>query len=110
MFKKALAANGLETDPKAYAQAQAPPPVVDGEVMDTRKTQGRDLVEISIGSDDGLRKGTRLFIYRGGEGQRSKYIGEIRLTLVVPDKAVGVVVDRAKNGQIEKGDYVTTKL
>lgn len=110
LFKKALAANGLQTDPKAYAQAQAPPPVVDGEVKETLQKAGVEFVEISIGSDDGMKVGTILFVYRGGEGQRNKYLGEIRIQEVVPDKAVGVVVTRAKNGQIEKGDYVTTKL
>ena len=110
LFKKALAANGLETDPKAYAQAQAPPPVVDGEVKDTRKTSGRDLVEVSIGSDDGVKEGTVLFVFRSGEGERDKYLGEIRLELVYPDKAVGSVINKAKNGQMQKGDHVTTKL
>jgi hypothetical protein len=110
LFKKALAANGLETDPKVYAQASVPPPVVDGEVVDTRKTPGRDLVEVSIGSDDGAKEGTILFVFRGGEGERNKYLGEIRLELVYPDKAVGAVINRAKNGQMQKGDHVTTKL
>lgn len=110
LFKKALAANGLQTDPKAYAQAQAPPPVVDGVVKETLQKAGVELVEISIGSDDGMKVGTILFVYRGGDGQRNKYLGEIRIQEVVPDMAVGVVVMRAKNGQIEKGDYVTTKL
>ena len=43
-------------------------------------------------------------------GVQNKYLGEIRLKLVTADRAVGVVVDRAKNGVIEREDYVTTKL
>jgi len=110
VYRRVLAANGFDTDPKAYAREQAATPVVAGRVLETKKSAGggRELVEVSIGSDDGVREGTVLYVYRAG--QENRFLGEIRLELVTPDKSVGVVISRAKNGVIESRDYVTTKL
>jgi len=110
-YQRVLAANGFETDPRKYRGKLEPVPLVVGRVLETKKAGrgiGRELIEISIGSDDGLSKGNTLHVYRTGE--QNKYLGEIRLELVTPDKAVGVVVNRAKNGVIEREDYVTTRL
>lgn len=110
IYRKVLAANGFDTDPKTYARKAAPTPLVYGEVVETRpkSRSGRELVQVSIGSDDGIKEGTTLFVYRIGE--RNRYLGEITVTLVRPDMAVGVVVSKAKNGVIEAKDYVTTRL
>lgn len=92
------------------ASKDAPPPVVEGLVLTTRKgdREGTEFIEISIGSDDGLLKGHDLFVYRNdGKG---KYLGKIRLVFVSPDRAVGTVIEKARNGVIEKGDSVTSKL
>ena len=107
IFQKIIAANGLSTDPKTVAGLQVPPPVVDGLVLETKRggRSGSDLVEISLGRDDGLVEGHKLQIFRA-----AKYLGEIKLVYVTPDRAVGSVVSRAKNGIIEKGDNVTSKL
>jgi septal ring factor EnvC (AmiA/AmiB activator) len=110
-LRKVLVANKLDPDPNKYARKLAPPPLVTGRVLVTEKSGGgasRQFVEVSIGSDDGVTEGNILYVYRVGE--QNKYLGQIRLELVNADRAVGVVVDRAKNGVIEKEDYVTTKL
>jgi hypothetical protein len=110
-LRKVLVANQLDPDPNKYARKLAPPPLVMGKVLDTKKSgrgTSRQLVEISLGSDDGLTEGNTLYVYRIGE--QNKYLGQIKLELVTADRAVGVVVERAKNGVIEKEDYVTTKL
>lgn len=108
-FQKVLAANGFDTDPRKYATASAPLPLVVGKVTETKKsTGGREFIEISIGSDDGLSEGNTLYVYRTGE--ENKYLGEIRLLEVTPDRAAGVVVNRAKNGVIEREDYVATRF
>lgn len=110
-LRKVLVANQLDPDPSKYARKLAPPPLVMGKVIDTKQSgrgTSRQLIEVSIGSDDGLTEGNMLYVYRVGE--QNKYLGQIRLELVTPDRAVGVVVERAKNGVIEKEDYVTTKL
>jgi hypothetical protein len=47
----------------------------------------------------------RLIIFRG-----AKYICEIEVTEVYPDVSVGRVIEETRNGNIERGDNVTTKL
>lgn len=111
--EKIIAANGLSTDPQTVAGLQTPPPAVDGEVLETKRAgrSGSDLVEISIGSDDGLSEGHRLSVYRSQQGDRAaKFLGDIKLVYVTADRAVGVVILAAKNGRIERGDNVTSKL
>lgn len=109
-LKKVVRQHGLETDPDVV-ERMLNPPAVEGKVRDTQRARKRgnfELVEISIGSDDGLVKGHVLDVYRtSGSG---KYLGKIKLVYVTPDRAVGTVVERAKNGIIQRGDNVTTKL
>jgi hypothetical protein len=80
---------------------------VNGVVRAARKNESRsaELVEISVGSDDGITKSMRLTIYRG-----AKYVCQIEVTEVYPDVAVGRVSEETRNGTIERGDNVTTKL
>ncbi len=80
---------------------------VDGVVRQSRKNASRsaELVEISIGSDDGIGQKMKLIVFRG-----SRYICEIEITDVYPDMAVGRVIEETRNGSIERGDNVTTKL
>jgi hypothetical protein len=80
---------------------------ITGVVTAARKNESRsaELVEISIGSDDGMAKGLRLIVYRG-----AKYICEIEITEIYPDVSVGRVIESTRNGNIERGDHVTTKL
>lgn len=78
------------------------PPAVDGVV--TAVSQ-RDLVEISIGSDDGLKKGHTLDVYR-----RNEYLGRIVIRRTAPDRAVAEIMKEFKRGVIKKGDRVATKL
>jgi len=113
ILQKILAANGLPNDPKSVAGLQTPPPAVDGQVLETKRggRGGADLVEISLGTDDGLAEGHKLSVFRPAVNDRAaKFLGEIKIVFVTPDRAVGTVVSRAKNGIIEKGDGVTSKL
>jgi chromosome segregation ATPase len=112
-LKRILRLNDLPSDPSEYAGLEEPPPPVDGLVLATMKdkTNRTELVEISIGSDDGLLKSHELDVFRAASGSaKVQYLGKIRITLVTPDRAVGYVVQAAKNGIIERGDNVTTKL
>ncbi len=54
-------------------------------------------VDISIGSDDGLRPNHRLDILKGG-----KTVGEIEIVRVEPDRATARVI----SGEAEKGGTV----
>ena len=91
------------------------PPRVDGKIVLTKaaRSQGNaELVEISLGSDDGLSKGHEMVVYRSAaeNGGKAKYLGKIRIVFTTPDKAVGTVLEKSKSGIIQKGDNVTTRL
>ncbi|QDU06785.1 hypothetical protein [Gimesia aquarii] len=114
-LNKIVANLGVDPKDPAIAGMQSPPPAVEGLILNTKKDKrnGTKFVEVSLGSDDGLSKGHQLFVYRFGtkaNGNRPKYLGKIELVYVDPDKAVGTVIDAAKNGVIEKGDHVNSKL
>ncbi|GIX03723.1 MAG: hypothetical protein KatS3mg113_0729 [Planctomycetaceae bacterium] len=101
-----LSARGLPSDPQQMLLGQSPPPPIDGKVLDTLTSRGQRLyVEVSLGTDDGLQIGHEMTVFNN-----SKYKGRIRIESVYPDRAVGVVVDKAPNSVIEKGDYVSTRL
>ena len=72
---------------------------------------GRDratLVQISIGSDDGVTVGQNFFVYRlTGKG---KYLGKVIVRRVWADQAVCELVVDAKAGKIQRGDNVSAKL
>ena len=77
------------------------PPAVNGVV--TRVSN--NLVEVSIGKDDGIRVGDQLDVYRGGQ-----YIGRINVTRSEDDKAIGEVLTSYSKGFIVKGDRVDSRL
>ena len=96
-------------DPNDAIIGPVPPPIerVNGVVKASRKNESRsaELVEISVGSDDNIAKTMRLIVFRG-----AKFICEIEVTEVYPDVSVGRVIENTRNGSIERGDNVTTKL
>ncbi|MBL8851787.1 MAG: hypothetical protein JNG89_19070 [Planctomycetaceae bacterium] len=104
----------LNTDRQSVEMQVEPPLPVEGLVQEVRKDQTNRTkwVHVSVGSDDGLRVGHEMDVYRTAERNdgRAKYLGRIRIWSVEPDQAVGLVVEAAKNGIIEVGDNVTTKL
>jgi len=112
-LRKILRLNDLSADSSAYASLQEPPPPVDGLVVATKKdkTNRTEFVEVSIGSDDGLSRNHELDVFRpAASGGKTQYLGRIRIVYLTPDRAVGRVIETAKNGIIERGDNVTTKL
>ena len=108
-LKQLFANNNLSPNAKLAAKPAVPPAEpVEGKINETRQAKvagNADFVEISIGSDDGLLKGHQLDVVRG-----AKYLGKIRVVETWPDKAVCEVVNKTKNGIIQRGDNVTTKL
>lgn len=71
-------------------------------------TVASGIVEISLGSDAGLRAGDRLDVYRSDKGV-STYLGRIQIIEVTPDRSVGKILP-GREGEIRKGDRVTTPL
>jgi hypothetical protein len=82
-------------------------PIVDGLIT---STSGGGLVEISLGSDDGLRKGHQLEVYRISGGA-STYVGRIEVALTKPEKSVCKLAPNfPQNSNMMKGDRVATKI
>lgn len=80
-------------------------PTVEGAVTQVRRTPGAQLVEISIGADDGLKTGNTLEVSRG-----DKYLGRLEVIETSPDKAVARVDRRFQQGSIQEGDRVATRI
>ena len=77
-------------------------PPLDGIVTAVRPNK---LVEISLGSDDGLQIGHTVQIYRG-----QSYLGRAQIINVSPDRSVGQLDPEMKRGPVQKDDRVSTKL
>jgi uncharacterized protein YlxW (UPF0749 family) len=97
-MKMVMDANGLTVNTLVSHIA----PKVEGRVL---AVGDKDLVEISIGSDDGLKEGHALEVYRG-----NTYLGRIIIRRTAPDRAVGQIVRELQRGQIKQGDNVSSKL
>lgn len=93
--------NGL--DPATDAAAVKPR--VDGFVSQVKRVAGAQLIEVTIGSDDGLKPGHTIEVFRD-----SKYLGRVEILKTSPDKSVGRVDRRFQQGQIQEGDRVATQL
>jgi hypothetical protein len=88
-----------DADPKSVV------PVVNGVITQVRRSNGAQLVEVSIGADDGLSAGNTLEVSRG-----DRYLGRIEILETSPDKSVGRVDRRFQTGQIQENDRVATRI
>ena len=81
------------------------PPAVEGKVTELNAT--RRSMEISIGSDDGLKVGQELYVFR--IQPRAEYIGKVKIVSVYPDQAVAEVIGNTVNGKkVQEGDIVSS--
>jgi hypothetical protein len=81
-----------------------PPKGLEGLVTATAKN---GLVEISLGSEDGLKPGHQLSVCRA-KGKALDVLGEVVVVNAAPDKAICRVVTESLKGATRKGDRVTT--
>lgn len=79
-------------------------PVVEGLVL---AILGDGLVEISIGSDDGVRQSHQLFVYRVSGG-RSTYVGKVEVLRTDVDRSVCKIIEA--QGNLARGDRVASQL
>lgn len=100
LMNKVMTANGLDK----YFETWHIPPKVDGRITAVSQAN-QGLLEISLGSDDGIRVGHMLDIYRGPE-----YLGRVRIIETAPNQAVGELIENLTRGPIKEDDRVTTKL
>jgi len=64
-----------------------------------------DVVVVSLGTDDGIRKGHVLDIYRG-----DRYIGKAVVTIAQFDKSAARISPDFRRDLVQEGDHVTTKF
>ena len=96
----------LTTRQNVQTASQATPKV-DGVVLAAQN----DFVQISLGSDDGVKRGQTFEVYRhGATPEATKYLGRIEITATEPDAAVGRVLPDYRRGNIEKDDRVATRF
>ena len=80
-------------------------PTVEGVVSKVERKAGGQLVEVTIGADDGLKAGNTLEVSRG-----AKYLGRVEIIETSPDKSVGRVDRQFQQGTIQEGDRVATRI
>ena len=100
--QKGIDANGInQADPNAAV------PNVEGQVKQVNATNRS--VEITIGSNDGLAAGQELVLYRLQPSP--KYLGQVKIVAVYPNKAVADVVGQTVNRlKIQEGDIVANSF
>lgn len=76
---------------------------LDGRVTAVGK---KDLVVVSLGSDEGLRSGDKLEVYRSD----GSYVGRLVVVETKTDTAVARIVPEYLQGAIQRGDAVATNL
>ncbi|WP_428307619.1 hypothetical protein [Lacipirellula sp.] len=80
-------------------------PRVRGKVSKIQRNASGQLIEITIGADDGVRPGQTVELFRG-----DRYLGRAEILKADPDRAVGQVIRKFQQGQIQENDDVATKL
>ncbi len=78
------------------------PPPLDGVVT---AVNSKNLIEISLGHDDGLKTGHRLEVFRN-----NMYLGFAIVLKTDPDRSVAKVDEKSQRGLIKVQDRVATKL
>jgi predicted nucleic acid-binding Zn-ribbon protein len=86
--------------------SDAPPIVLQGLILAVR---ANGMVEVSVGSDDGLLKGHILHVFRLSEGV-NRYLGRVEVMETAPDKSVCQILPQFQKGAIERGDRVASQL
>ncbi len=90
-------------DPNSSPDAVVPR--VRGIVSKMQRSAGSQLIEVTVGADDGLKPGHTIEVFRG-----DRYLGRAEILKTEPDRAVGRVLRQFQQGQIEEGDDVATRF
>ena len=106
-LKDVLRINKIDPRTAVVGDVPAATDKVDGFVDNTLRNKARtqEYLSITIGSDDNVYKDMKLIVSRG-----AKYICQARVVKVEADSAVCIVDEETRQGTIERGDNVTTKL
>jgi hypothetical protein len=98
-FEEVVASKGIDIN----EPLDGAPPERNGNILVIDRP--RHLVEVSIGYDEGLRKGHMLEVTRGG-----RYVGKLQVVNTEPDRAVAEIMRDYSEGILQEGDRVDTTL
>ena len=90
------------TDGTVVSDVNKLPPDVRGFVVDISNS---NLIEVSIGADDGLKVGHKLEVYRD-----NAYLGRVVVRQTDVDRSVAEIIPDFRKGIIRKGDRVATNI
>jgi chromosome segregation ATPase len=96
--RKVLTAHDLSKD----TPVDGIPPQVRGKVLAVNRN---NLIETSLGSDDGLRSGHTLEVFRA-----DKYLGRVEVINTTTDRAVAKILPAFRKAAIQEGDDVATRF
>jgi uncharacterized phage infection (PIP) family protein YhgE len=80
-------------------------PKLDGIVTKIGGRESRDLIAIGLGTDDGLRKGHEMDVYRG-----DRYIGKVTVVRADFNNAVAQINKELMQDKVREGDHVTSRF
>jgi len=86
----------------AHEDMPAEPATVKGKIVALGPS---DTIEVDLGTDDGIRTGLKLEVYRD-----NKYVARVEVLTATSDKAVAKVVPGFKTTPLQKGDNVATRF
>ena len=86
-------------------------PRVDGYISSVRRQAGSETIELTIGSDDGIKRGHTVEVYRTTDqlGQ-SKWLGRAVVLSTDGDRSYARILPELKKGRIQEGDRVATRF
>ncbi|MEE8451779.1 MAG: hypothetical protein V3R99_07680, partial [Thermoguttaceae bacterium] len=96
--KEVLNLFGLKDDPAFYTNTL----IIDAIVLAASQ---QDLIEISVGEDDGLRQGHQLHVFRI-QGGRRLYVGKIEVVRTDYDKSVCKILPNFRQSPVQVNDRV----
>lgn len=98
-FEEVVASKGIDIN----APLDGAPPERNGVILQVDRP--RRLVLVSIGADEGLRKGHMLEVTRAG-----RYVGKLKIRNTTPDRAVAEILEDFSEGILQEKDRVDTTL
>ena len=73
------------------------------QISDVASANGRTLIEMPLGTCDGIQVGTKVYVYRS-----NGYVGDATVQTVSQAQSVAVVMSTKAGETVQKGDLVST--
>lgn len=108
LLSGAMRKANLSDDIESLRGNVEPPPQVEGEVVNI--SANNQVIEISLGSNDGLKVGQEFFLY--SVKPTPEYLGKVKITQTDVQQSVARVIGgKTIHGKkIQRGDHVTSKI